>query len=83
MILMSGLSQNAAEELSSEKSYDDHIPHFCNIMRFAVLKKDHALMAIGGPWDTVDEGDPSSVDDSSLVRTVLRSVLSCINIILL
>ncbi|KAL0326770.1 UNVERIFIED_CONTAM: protein SHORT ROOT IN SALT MEDIUM 1 [Sesamum angustifolium] len=28
-------------------------------------------MAIGGPWDTVDGGDPS-VDDSSLVRTALR-----------
>ncbi|GFS39133.1 ATP/GTP-binding protein family [Actinidia rufa] len=79
MILMSGLSQNAVEELSSEKSYDDRIPHFCNILRIAVLKKDNALMAIGGPWDTVDEGDPS-VDDSSLVRTVLRSAKDVIQL---
>ncbi|GMP92431.1 hypothetical protein CsSME_00042660 [Camellia sinensis var. sinensis] len=71
MILMSGLSQNALDELSSENSYDDRIPHFCNMLRFAVLKKEHSLMAIGGPWDIVDGGDPS-VDDSSLVRTVVR-----------
>lgn len=71
MILMSGLSQKAVEELSSEKSYDDRIPHICNILRFAILKKDHSFMAIGGQWDTVDGGDPS-VDDSSLVKTVLR-----------
>ncbi|KAG5531791.1 hypothetical protein RHGRI_026421 [Rhododendron griersonianum] len=71
MILMSGLSQNSLEELSSERSYDDRVPHFCNMLRFAVLKKDQYLMAIGGPWDAVDGGDPS-VDDSSLVQTVLR-----------
>ncbi|XP_058182729.1 protein SHORT ROOT IN SALT MEDIUM 1 isoform X1 [Rhododendron vialii] len=71
MILMSGLSQNSLEELSSERSYDDRVPHFCNMLRFAVLKKDQYLMAIGGSWDTVDGGDPS-VDDSSLVQTVLR-----------
>ncbi|XAR53200.1 hypothetical protein NMG60_11021653 [Bertholletia excelsa] len=71
VILMSGLSQNALEELSSEKSYDDRIPHFCNMLRFAILKKDHSIMAIGGPWDTVDGGDPS-VDDFSLVQTALR-----------
>ncbi|KAL7180807.1 hypothetical protein ACSBR1_039797 [Camellia fascicularis] len=71
MILMSGLSQNALDELSSENSYDDRIPHFCNMLRFAVLKKEHSLMAIGGPWEIVDGGDPS-VDDSSLVRTVVR-----------
>ncbi|KAL2233214.1 UNVERIFIED_CONTAM: Protein SHORT ROOT IN SALT MEDIUM 1 [Sesamum indicum] len=71
VILMSGLSQNAQAELSSERIYDDRIPHFCNMLRFAVLKKNNSLMAIGGPWDTVDGGDPS-VDDSSLVRTALR-----------
>lgn len=72
---MSGLSQNALEELSSERSYDDRVPHFCNMLRFAVLKKDQYLMAIGGPWDPVDGGDPS-VDDSSLVQTVLRYILT-------
>ncbi|KAL6543907.1 hypothetical protein OROGR_010404 [Orobanche gracilis] len=71
IILMSGLGQNAQAELSSERTYNDRIPHFCNLLRFAVLKKNSSLMAIGGPWDTVDGGDPS-VDDSSLVRTALR-----------
>ncbi|KAF7144865.1 hypothetical protein RHSIM_Rhsim04G0150600 [Rhododendron simsii] len=75
MILMSGLGQNSLEELSSERNYDDCVPHLCNMLRFAVLKKDQYLMAIGGPWDTVDSGDPSSVDDSSLVQTVLRCKL--------
>ncbi|XP_042983456.1 protein SHORT ROOT IN SALT MEDIUM 1 isoform X1 [Carya illinoinensis] len=71
MILMSGLSKNAMEELSSEKSSDDRIPHICNIVRFGVLRRDQSWMAIGGPWDSVDGGDPS-VDDTSLIRTVLR-----------
>lgn len=70
---MSGLSQNALEELSSERSYEERIPHFCNMLRFALLKKNNHLMAIGGPWDAIDGGDPS-VDDSALIRTCLRSV---------
>ncbi|CAA2954884.1 cell division cycle and apoptosis regulator 1 [Olea europaea subsp. europaea] len=70
MILMSGLSQNALAELSSDRNYD-RIPHFCNMLRFAVLKKNNSMMAIGGPWDPVDGGDPST-DDSSLIRTALR-----------
>lgn len=75
MILMSGLSKNAMEELSSEKSSDDRIPHICNIIRFGVLRRDQSWMAIGGPWDSVDGGDPS-VDNTSLIQTVLRFVLS-------
>ncbi|KAK6122470.1 hypothetical protein DH2020_043787 [Rehmannia glutinosa] len=71
IILMSGLGKNAQAELSSERTYNDRIPHFCNMLRFAVLKKNSSLMAIGGPWDTIDGGDPS-VDDSSLIRTALR-----------
>ncbi|XP_035540200.1 protein SHORT ROOT IN SALT MEDIUM 1-like [Juglans regia] len=71
MILMSGLSKNAMEELSSEKIYDNRIPHICNIIRLAVLRKEKSLMAIGGPWNSADGGDPS-VDDTSLVRTALR-----------
>lgn len=74
MILMSGLSRNALEDLSSEKCPDDRIPHIGSILRFAVLRKDRSFMAIGGPWDAIDGGDPS-VDDSSLVKTVLRFVL--------
>ncbi len=72
---MSGLSKNAMEELSSEKSYDDRLPHICNILRFAILKRDRSFMAIGGPWDSVDGGDPS-VDDSVLVQTALRLAFS-------
>jgi hypothetical protein len=71
LILMSGLSHNAIEELSSERNYEDRIPHYCNMLRFALLKKDKSFMAIGGPWDTIDGGDPS-VDDSSLVQTATR-----------
>ncbi|KAF4394795.1 hypothetical protein F8388_015701 [Cannabis sativa] len=70
-ILMSGISKNALEELSSEKITDDRIPHIYNILRFAVLKKDHSFMAIGGPWKSVDGGDPS-VDDTSLIHTAQR-----------
>lgn len=72
---MSGISKNALEELSSERSSDDRIPHFCNILRFAILKKDRSFMAIGGPWQSSDGGDPS-VDDAALVQTALRFVLS-------
>jgi len=70
---MSGLSRSAIEELASEKVSDDRIPHICSFLRFALLKKDRAFMAIGGPWSPVDGGDPL-VDHSSLVRTVLRFV---------
>uniref|UniRef100_A0A803MVH1 EF-hand domain-containing protein n=1 Tax=Chenopodium quinoa TaxID=63459 RepID=A0A803MVH1_CHEQI len=71
MILMSGLSRGATEDLCSEKLSDDRIPHICNLLRFAVLKKDRSLMAIGGPWDAVDGGDPS-LDESSLIHTIHR-----------
>lgn len=77
---MSGVSRNALEELSSEKISDDRIPHISNMLRFAVLKRDHSFMAIGGPWKSADGGDPS-VDDTSLIRTVQRYLLtynSCI-----
>ncbi|XP_058777326.1 protein SHORT ROOT IN SALT MEDIUM 1 isoform X1 [Vicia villosa] len=71
VILMSGLSRGALEELSSDKTFDDRIPHICNFLRFAILKKDHSFMAVGGPWEPADGGDPSN-DDSSLIRTALR-----------
>ncbi|OIT05507.1 hypothetical protein A4A49_49077 [Nicotiana attenuata] len=71
MILMSGLSKNSLEELSSDRNYDDRIPHICNMLRFAILKLENNLMAIGGQWDSVDGGDPS-LDDSSLIQTALR-----------
>ncbi|XWS34124.1 hypothetical protein CRYUN_Cryun21dG0013100 [Craigia yunnanensis] len=71
MILMSGLSRSVLEELSSEKSPDDRIPHICNILRFAVLKKYHSFMAIGGPCVSADGSNPTD-DESSLIRTALR-----------
>ncbi|XP_061366325.1 protein SHORT ROOT IN SALT MEDIUM 1 isoform X2 [Gastrolobium bilobum] len=71
IILMSGLSRTALEELSSDKSFDDRIPHICNFLRFAVLKKDHSFMAVGGPWEPADGGDPS-IDDNSLIKSALR-----------
>ncbi|KAH1264622.1 Cell division cycle and apoptosis regulator protein 1 [Glycine max] len=71
IILMNGLSRSALEELSSDKIVDDRIPHFCNFLRFAVLKKDHSFMAVGGPWEPVDGGDPS-IDNNSLIKTALR-----------
>lgn len=71
MILMSGLSNNALEELSSERNYEDRIPHLCNMLRFAFLKDGSSFMAIGGSWDTVDGNNPS-VDKSTLVQTVSR-----------
>ncbi|CAI0402170.1 unnamed protein product [Linum tenue] len=71
LILMSGVSKSAFEELSSAKFSDDRPAHICNVLRFALLKKDRAFMAIGGPWDPVDGGDPA-VDDSPLIQTALR-----------
>ncbi|CAI0405956.1 unnamed protein product [Linum tenue] len=71
IILMSGVSKSAFEELSSSKMSDDRPAHLSNILRFALVKKDRAFMAIGGPWDPVDGGDPA-VDDSPLIQTALR-----------
>lgn len=70
---MSGLSRSALEDLSSVKSFGDWVPHMCNILRFAVLKKEHCLMPIGGLWDPIDGSDPS-IDASSLVKTAMRFV---------
>ncbi|CAM8922227.1 unnamed protein product [Rhodiola kirilowii] len=71
VLLMSGLSRSALEDLVSES--DDRLVHICNILRFSILKRDRAFTAIGGPWDPTDGGDPSN-DDSSLVQTALRYV---------
>ncbi|KAJ0719229.1 putative Cell cycle and apoptosis regulator protein [Helianthus annuus] len=71
VILMSGLSPNALEELSSERDYEDRIPHFCNMLRFACLKNGNSLIAIGGLWEPSDGNDPS-VEKSTLVQTAIR-----------
>uniref|UniRef100_A0A7N0UJN5 EF-hand domain-containing protein n=1 Tax=Kalanchoe fedtschenkoi TaxID=63787 RepID=A0A7N0UJN5_KALFE len=77
VLLMSGLSRSALEDLVSES--DDRLVHICNILRFCMLRKDRALSAIGGPWDTVDGGDPST-DDTSLVQTALRHTKDITNL---
>lgn len=77
---MNGMSKNTLEELSSERISDDRTPHIYNILRFAVLKKDRALRAIGGPWDSIDGGDPS-VDDTSLIQTARRLLFTLLFII--
>jgi len=69
---MSGMSADTLNEMCSYNSSDERIVHFNNILRFAILKKDHSFMAIGGPWNaTIDGGDPS-VEDSALIRTACR-----------
>lgn len=74
---MSGLSENALEELSSERTYEERIPHFCNMLRFSLVRKNNSLTAIGGPWEAIDGGDPST-NDSSLIQTILRCVSYCL-----
>ncbi|KAK8534602.1 hypothetical protein V6N13_080942 [Hibiscus sabdariffa] len=78
MILMSGLSSSALEELSSEKAPDDRIAHICNIIRFAVLKKDHSFMAIGGPCVSADGN--TAGDEFSLVQTAHRYAKDVVNL---
>ncbi|KAK7349989.1 hypothetical protein VNO77_07975 [Canavalia gladiata] len=71
IILMNGLSRSILEELSFDKISDNRIPHICNFLRFAVLKKDHSFMAVDGPWEPVDGSDPFS-GNNLLVKTALR-----------
>lgn len=69
---MSGINHDALEELCSERNYSEHPPHMTNILKFAVLRKDHSFMAIGGKWQAeVDGGDPYT-EDSSLIQTAKR-----------
>ncbi|KAL0003835.1 hypothetical protein SO802_011396 [Lithocarpus litseifolius] len=83
MILMSRLIKNALEELSSEKSSDDRISHICNILWFALLKKDQSFMTlvVNGIllmfFDHVIRFESEvlnsrSVDDTSLIQTAHR-----------
>ena len=69
---MSGISNKALEEICSEQSLADRILHFNNLLKFAILRKDHSFTAIGGPWNSaLDGGDPST-DDTSLILTAKR-----------
>lgn len=71
---MSGISVEALEELYAEQNSEDRISHMNNLLKFAILRKDHSFTAIGGPWNaTLDGGDPST-DNTSLVQTAKRYV---------
>jgi hypothetical protein len=45
------------------------------ILNFSVLKKDHSLFAIGGPWNAAFDGGDPSLDCSCLIRSAIRYVL--------
>lgn len=72
VLLMSGMSNGAFTDICSLRSAEERIAHWNNVLKFAVFKKDHALIAIGGPWSaTIDGGDPL-IDCSCLMRTAIR-----------
>lgn len=72
VILMSGVSNDTVDELCSDKTSDDKLIHFNNYLRFAILKKDHSFMAIGGQWKEALDGAELSADGSSLIQTAMR-----------
>ena len=75
VLLMSGMSNGAFADICSLRSAEERIAHWNNVLKFAVFKKDHALITIGGPWSAaIDGGDPL-IDSSCLVRTAIRYVI--------
>lgn len=75
VLLMSGMSNGAFTDICSLRSAEERIVHWNNVLKFAVFKKDHALITIGGPWSAaIDGGDPL-IDCSCLVRTAIRYVI--------
>lgn len=72
---MSGISSEALEDICSDKSTEGRIIHFNNVLKFAVLKKDHSFMAIGGPWNAAIDGGNPLIDSSCLIQTASRCVL--------
>lgn len=75
VLLMSGMSNGAFADICSLRSAEERIAHWNNVLKFAVFKKDHALITIGGPWSAaIDGGDPL-IDCSCLVRTAIRYVI--------
>lgn len=71
VILMSGVSAEALNELCFGKDNDERPVHVNNILKFAIMKKDHSFLAIGGPSHMTSDGD-MQVDDSSLIQTAIR-----------
>ncbi|KAH9291489.1 hypothetical protein KI387_043319, partial [Taxus chinensis] len=71
VILMSGISENAMAELISERIPEDKALHVHNVLRFAILRKDHTFFAAGGSWDSVVDGGDPATDESALIRTAI------------
>jgi len=74
VMLMSGLTVGAFAKFLSEKTTELDKPfHLHNLLKFVALRKDRsAIMAAGGTWDPeVDGGDPA-IDDTALIRAVIR-----------
>ncbi|XP_047090309.1 protein SHORT ROOT IN SALT MEDIUM 1-like [Lolium rigidum] len=72
VLLMSGMSNGAFADICSLRSAEDRIAHWNNVLKFAVFKKDHALVAIGGPWNAAMDGGDPSTDCSCLIQTAIR-----------
>lgn len=72
---MSGIGSDALNDLCSDKSADERIVHFNSILKFAILRKDRAFLAIGGPMNAAVDGGNPSVDDPSLIQTAIRCLL--------
>lgn len=68
---MSGISNNALSELCSTS--DERAIHLSHVLKFAIVRKDRELLAIGGSWNpAIDGGDPL-VSDSGLIKAAIRS----------
>ncbi|BBN17937.1 hypothetical protein MPTK1_7g18160 [Marchantia polymorpha subsp. ruderalis] len=73
VMLMSGSSEAALNELLVDDSPDEKPAHLHNLLKFVALRKDRsAIMAAGGVWDKeLDGGDPA-IDEEALIRTAIR-----------
>ncbi|XP_044981802.1 protein SHORT ROOT IN SALT MEDIUM 1-like [Hordeum vulgare subsp. vulgare] len=80
VLLMSGMSNSAFADICSLRSAEERIVHWNNVLKFAVFKKGHALIAIGGPWSAVIDGGDPLTDCSCLVRTAIRCTKELVQI---
>ena len=72
---MSGMSNGAFADITSLRSGEDRIAHWNNVLKFALFKKDHALVAIGGPWNAAMDGGDPLTDCSCLIQTAIRYII--------
>ncbi|CAM0872848.1 unnamed protein product [Alopecurus aequalis] len=72
VLLMSGMSNGAFADICSLRSAEDRIAHWNNVLKFAVFKKDHALVVIGGPWNAAMDGGDPLTDCSCLIQSAIR-----------